>query len=136
MKVCIGVRIERDIKAVWLAWNNPDSIIEWHSASDDWHVTASRVDLRVGGEFCHRMAAKDGSIEFDFNGIYTTIEAPNVLGYTMPDGRTVTVGFVSKHGATFITETFDAESTNSCEQQKKGWQNILNNFKLYMEGAN
>lgn len=133
MKICIGVKIERDINAVWQAWNNPESIMKWHAASDDWHVTASRVDLRMGGEFCHRMAAKNGSVEFDFNGIYTTIEAPNILGFCMPDGRTVTVGFVSKHGATFVTEIFDAESEHSCEQQKNGWQHILYNFKRYME---
>lgn len=136
MKICIGVKIERDIDAVWQAWNNPDSIIVWHAASANWHVTASQVDLRVGGKFCHRMAAKDGSITFDFNGTFTTIEAPNILEYTMPNGRTVTVGFVSRHGATFVMEIFDAESETSCEQQKNGWQNILYNFKKYMENTN
>lgn len=133
MKVCIGIKIERDINAVWQAWNNPDSVMEWHTASDSWYVTASQVDLKIGGNFCHSMAAKDGSMSFDFNGTYVAIEAPNLLGFCMPDGRMVTVGFVSKQGVTYVTETFDAESATSCEQQKNGWQNILNNFKRHME---
>ncbi|MNF90098.1 hypothetical protein D3C85_460590 [compost metagenome] len=133
MKVCVGVRIEKDIGAVWQAWNNPDSVMEWHAASDDWYVTASQVELKIGGGFCHRMAAKDGSVSFDFTGTFVAIEAPNLLGYCMPDGRSVTVGFVSNLGTTYVTEILDAESATSYEQQRDGWQNILNNFKRHME---
>lgn len=35
---------------------------------------------------------------------------------------------------TIITvETFEAETTNSIELQKEGWQAILDNFKKYAE---
>jgi len=34
---------------------------------------------------------------------------------------------------TKVTETFEAEGTNSIEMQKGGWQAILNNFKKYTE---
>lgn len=136
MKVCVGVKIERDIEAVWQAWNNPDSVMEWHVASDDSYVTASQIELKIGGGFCHRMAAKDGSMLFDFTGTFVTIEAPNILGYCMPDGRSVTVGFVSNLGTTYVTETFDAESATSYEQQRDDRQNILNNFKRHMEKTN
>jgi hypothetical protein len=30
-------------------------------------------------------------------------------------------------------ETFEAESTNSIDMQRGGWQAILNNFKKYVE---
>jgi hypothetical protein len=38
-----------------------------------------------------------------------------------------------KENDTHILTTFDAEDTNSMEQQQEGWQAILNNFKKYAE---
>jgi hypothetical protein len=32
-----------------------------------------------------------------------------------------------------VRETFDAESTHSIEQQREGWQAILNNFAQYVQ---
>ena len=32
-----------------------------------------------------------------------------------------------------VTETFDPEKENTIELQQMGWQNILNNFKKYVE---
>ena len=32
-----------------------------------------------------------------------------------------------------VVVTFDAESKNSLNMQKEGWQNILDNFKKYVE---
>ena len=61
MKISIEAHIEQEIEAVWWAWNDPDCIARWNAASSDWHTTGSRVDLVVGGRFCHHMAAKDGS---------------------------------------------------------------------------
>jgi hypothetical protein len=34
-----------------------------------------------------------------------------------------------------VTEIFEAESTNSIEMQRGGWQNILDNFKKYTEAS-
>ena len=56
-----------------------------------------------------------------------------MLEYTMADGRKVKVIFRSKGDLTEIEETFDAESTHSLEQQKQGWQNILESFKMHTE---
>jgi hypothetical protein len=51
----------------------------------------------------------------------------------MDDGRKVKITFEELDGKTFITETFDAETTNSLELQQNGWQSILDNFKSYTE---
>jgi hypothetical protein len=51
----------------------------------------------------------------------------------MGDGRKVQVTFSSSGDQTKIVETFDAESTNSVEMQRGGWQAILNNFRKYTE---
>jgi hypothetical protein len=53
--------VKADPQTVWDSWNNPEDIKRWNAASDDWHTTASTVDLRVGGRFLSRMEAKDGS---------------------------------------------------------------------------
>ncbi|RQX21339.1 ATPase, partial [Aeromonas caviae] len=36
---------------------------------------------------------------------------------------------------TRVEERFDAESLHSGEQQRAGWQSILDNFKRHMEAA-
>ena len=41
--------------------------------------------------------------------------------------------FESKGNTTDVTETFDAESQNSIDMQRGGWQAILDNFKKYAE---
>ncbi|WP_348686320.1 SRPBCC domain-containing protein [Aeromonas bestiarum] len=135
MKIRIEARIEQEIDAVWWAWNDPDCVVKWNAASDEWHTTRSRVDLVVGGRFCHHMAARDGSAAFDFEGTFTLVEAPTRLAYVMDDGRAVDVRFVEEQGVTLVSLDFDAESAHSREQQQAGWQGILNNFKHYVEAA-
>ena len=43
------------------------------------------------------------------------------------------VEFAHVAGAVTVRETFDAETTNSVEQQRTGWQFILNNFNKHVE---
>ncbi|SIP99161.1 SRPBCC family protein [Aeromonas hydrophila] len=135
MKISIKAHIEQEIEAVWWAWNDPDCIARWNAASSDWHTTGSRVDLVVGGRFCHHMAAKDGSAGFDFTGTFTRVEAPTRLSFVMDDGREVDVQFASEPGGTWVQETFDAETSHTPAQQQAGWQGILDNFKRYVEAA-
>jgi uncharacterized protein YndB with AHSA1/START domain len=51
----------------------------------------------------------------------------------MDDNRKVRVTFSSEGSATRLTEIFEAESENSVELQRSGWQAILDNFKKYVE---
>ena len=51
----------------------------------------------------------------------------------MTDGRKASVNFNVNAGKTEVVVTFDAETENSIEMQKAGWQAILNNFKNYTE---
>ncbi len=77
------------------------------------------------------MEAKDGS--FDFGGVYDAVTPNQYIEYTIGDGRKVKVHFSGTGNTTYITEEFEAESTNPIEMQKGGWQAILNNFKQYTE---
>lgn len=80
------------------------------------------------------MAAKDGSVSFDFAGIYTKVTPLQEIAYKMADKREVEVLFTKiNETSTEITETFDAEGTHTLEQQREGWQSILDSFKQHTE---
>lgn len=89
--------------------------------------------MKVGGSFNYRMEARDGSEGFDFTGIYDKIDINKFIQYTMTDGRVVKIQFNGDESSTAIEIEFDAETFNTIEVQKDGWQSILNNFKNYVE---
>lgn len=133
MKITIEKRIQAPVEAVWRAWTTPADIVQWNTASADWHTTKASVDLRVGGQFSSRMEAKDGSMGFDFAGTYTTVEAHRLIEAAFGD-RVLRVEFEAGPDGVTVRETFDAEPTHSIEQQRDGWQAILDNFARHVEG--
>lgn len=132
-KITIEATINADIEKVWKIWTDPEHIVKWNAASDDWHTTKAENDLKPGGKFSSRMEAKDGSFGFDFEGIYDVVEKYKQIAYTMSDGRTVDTYFTKEGNATKVVSTFDAETENPVEMQRDGWHAILNNFKKYVE---
>ena len=131
--ITVDTAINASIEKVWEMWNNPEHIVGWNFASDDWECPKAENDLRVGGELKVRMAAKDGSDGFDFVGKYTNIIENELIEYVLDDGRKVSITFVDLMGHTTVSETFDMENKNSRAMQEAGWQAILNNFKEYVE---
>lgn len=132
--ITVESTIRAPAEAIWLAWNTPADITQWNAASDDWHTTASEVDLREGGRFSARMEAKDGSFGFDFGGTYTAVVPGRRLQYRLDDDRQVLIDFIDNgDGSLTLRETFDAETTHTREQQQQGWQAILDNFKRHVE---
>jgi uncharacterized protein YndB with AHSA1/START domain len=134
-KTLITVRatVNAPVESVWKHWTSPESITQWNHASDDWHSPKASNDLRKGGKFSFRMEARDGSMGFDFEGIYDNVIVNKQIDYTMPDGRKVKTTFYPEDKKTEIVETFEAESTYTIEQQRDGWQSIMNNFKIFAE---
>ena len=127
--------IDLPIEKVWEYWTKQEHITKWNFASDDWHSPKAENDLRIGGNFVYRMEAKDGSMGFDFGGVYDVIKENAYIEYTIGDGRKVKVSFTALNNdkATKVVEEFEAEGTHSIEMQKTGWQAILDNFKKYAE---
>jgi uncharacterized protein YndB with AHSA1/START domain len=78
------------------------------------------------------MEAKNGSFGFDFTGMYTKILPKELIEYSFGD-RTGTVEFLTGAIGVTVRVTFDAESENPVEQQRQGWQAILNNFSRYVQ---
>jgi hypothetical protein len=48
-KITVETFINAPIAKVWRAYTTPSDIMQWNTASDDWHTTKSTVDLRAGG---------------------------------------------------------------------------------------
>ena len=131
--ITVSAIVAAPLTNVWEAWTKPEHITKWTFASDDWHAPSAENDLSIGGKFRTTMAAKDGSVSFDFSGTYTDIQPQQLIAYEIEDGRTVEIVFSSNGNETEIKESFEAENTNPIEMQKEGWQAIINNFKKYVE---
>lgn len=132
MKISVETTVQAPLDKVWSAYTTPADIQQWNTASDDWHTTHSSVDLREGGAFTSRMEAKDGSFGFDFAGTYTKIIPHAHIAYSFGD-RTGEVEFLPAGNSVTVRVTFDAEAVHSEEQQRQGWQAILDNFAKHVE---
>lgn len=135
LKITIEVTIEKKLEQVWNLWNEPEHIMKWNHASEDWHTVRAENELRVGGKYFYRMEAKDGSIGFDCDAVYIEVLLMKKLEYIGFGDRTVTIHFQAQGEKTRIIETFDIENENPVELQKTGWQAILNNFRKYAESV-
>ncbi len=132
-RITVSTSIESTIDKVWEYWTQPKHITNWNFATDEWCCPKAENPLKVGELFSWRMEAKDGSMGFDFEGTYDKIVDKELISYKMSDGRKVDIQFNQNGNRVSVSETFDAEGTNSDEQQRAGWQAILGNFKTYVE---
>lgn len=132
--VTVENTINKKTELVWEYWTSPEHIMQWNFATPEWHCPKAEHDLSVGGKLCYNMAAKDGSIAFDYMATFTAIDPNQLLEYVLNDGRKVSIQFTDKGDTTLVTQTFEIEDENSIELQRKGWQAILNNFKKHAEG--
>ena len=131
-KITVKTLVNAPIEKVWLAYNDPEDIVQWNTASADWHTVNSKNDLSVGGQFSHRMEAKDGSMGFDFAGTYTEIVPYKKIAYEF-GGRIAEIHFQTvESGAVCVRISFDPEQEFPIEQQQAGWQAILDSFANYV----
>ena len=131
--ITVQTTINASIEKVWEFWTLPEHITKWAFASPDWHSPYAENDLTEGGKFTTTMAAKDGSVSFDFWGEYTLIKQNEAIQYTMGDGRKAEITFKQTSNGVEIIQSFDPETQNPEEMQRGGWQAILDNFKSYVE---
>jgi uncharacterized protein YndB with AHSA1/START domain len=135
--ITVQAVINAPVEQVWKLYTEPEHVMKWNNASNDWHTPRAENDLKVGGKFLYRMEAKDGSSGFDFDGTYKQVIANELIVYSISDGRKVEVTFTKDDNArTKMATTFEAENSNPIEMQRDGWQAILNNFKIYVETRN
>ena len=132
MDITVETIVRATMEQVWVAWNDPRAIEQWNAASPDWLTPRASVDLCEGGCFRSRMEAKDGSVGFDFAGTYTEVIPNERISYSFGDRRGV-VEFIPAGNSVIVRVTFDAEAHYLLEQQRQGWQTILNNFANYVQ---
>lgn len=125
--------VKADINKVWEFWTLPEHITKWNFASPDWYTPYAENDLKTGGKFKLTMAAKDGSMSFDFEGEYTLVVQNKTIEYLIADGRKVEITFNETPNGVEIIEKFVPETINPEEMQRGGWQAILDSFKHYVE---
>jgi uncharacterized protein YndB with AHSA1/START domain len=133
-KLTVSTTINAPIETVWNALWNPEHIIHWAFASDDWCCPWAKGDApKVGEVFTTRMEAKDGSFGFDLTAKYTEVTPMKSMSYTLGEmkeyfldaGRVVDVTLEETPEGVKVTEVFDAEEIHPAEMQIAGWSAIL-----------
>ena len=136
--------IDSSLEKVWKYWTQSEHITQWNFASDERHCPDAVNEFEIWKYFSYTMAAKDGSMSFAFSGKYTGIEPMQRIEFTLWEiqddtfvdwWRKVVVNFEKTDNWILITETFDAEDSNTLEQQKQWRQAILENFRKYVENS-
>lgn len=136
MQITIETTVNAPMDRVWRAWITPQDITKWNFAIDEWCCPDAKLEFEVGGDFSYRMEAKDGSMGFDFEGRFSAIDEHKSIEYVLGDDRKVKIDFLDTGEGIRVVETFEAEEEHSEEQQRQGWQSILNNFKKHVEERN
>ncbi|KAN0042318.1 hypothetical protein ACTFIV_004881 [Dictyostelium citrinum] len=120
------ITLNKNVETTWDYYTKPEHITKWNTAHESWHCPSASNDLKVG--------AKDGSMGFDFEGIYDEIIQFQLIKYTMKDGRKVTTTFTgNSNQTTTLKNVYDLDNKYPIEHQKQGNQCILNNFKNFIE---
>ena len=133
MKITVQTVVNAELNKIWNYWTKPEHIIHWNFANNEWCCPSAINEIKSGGIFNWRMESKDGKMGFDFAGTYDRVIDQKLIAYKLADDRVVTIQFIQNKNTVTVSETFDAEGTHADEQQRAGWQAILENFKNYVE---
>ncbi len=131
--ITVSVLVHAGPERAWHAFTTPADVMAWNQASTDWHCPSAHNELREGGSFSYRMEARDGSGGFDFAGTFLELTPPARLRYALGPDREVLVEFAPEGSTIRVSQSFTPEDTHSQEQQRAGWQSILENFKSHVE---
>lgn len=129
--ITVKTTLDVSLEEVWNKFTQPEHVVNWNFASEDWHCPKAENHLEVGQNFVYTMASKDGEMSFDFTGTYQEVIPMKKLVYHIADGRKVTVKFDVMDNQVILTENFEPEKIHSVDLQRDGWQSILNHFKKY-----
>ena len=135
MNTKVECTIAAPIETIWKLWTEPQHMIKWWYISDHWNIINVENDLRTGGQFKISMIAKKGDTSFDFEGLYTHVEEYKEIEYCI-NKRKIKIMFSENGNATIITKVFEEGKLQSFEDQKNGWEMMLDNFKKYVKAVN
>jgi len=133
IKIVVQCMVTSPVSKVWKYWTEPRHIMNWNVVSKEYHCPSATNNLKENGTFSYTMSLKDGTQGIEYKGTYIDVIPEKLLKYEIEDGRIVTIVFSQQGTETEIIQAFETENSNSAEDQQKGWQAILNNFKEYCE---
>jgi uncharacterized protein YndB with AHSA1/START domain len=81
--ITIETTVAAPVSKVWSLWTDPSHITKWSSATPEWHTPRAEHELKPGGTFNYRMEAKNGSMGFDFGGVFDVVTPDKYLEYTI-----------------------------------------------------
>ncbi|KRD08374.1 polyketide cyclase [Flavobacterium sp. Root901] len=131
--ITVQTTINASIDKIWDLWTFPEHIQNWNYAFEEWYTPHAENDLKVNGKFKYEMAAKDKSAGFNFEGKYTKIEKHQLIEYKLLDNRTGSIHFEDQGDKVKIIEVFEPAKQDSESMQKEWCQNVIDNFKKYVE---
>ena len=135
MKIKVDVLVNASLEETWKCFTQPEHIVNWNAASEDWCCPSAHSDLKAGGSFSYRMEARDGSMGFDFSGKFNEVDFQRHILILLDDNRSLEVWFEAVDGGIRVTEEFEAENMNPVELQQQGWQAILDAYKNYCQSV-
>jgi uncharacterized protein YndB with AHSA1/START domain len=109
-EITVTATIHAPKHIVWECYTEPEHIIHWNFAGDDWCCPRATYTAIHPGQ----------SFTYQFGDRFATATLQDVAGTNPSQTR--------------LTITFDAETINPIELQQQGWQAILDRFKGYVEG--
>lgn len=129
----VSIDINQSLDSVWDTWNDEKHMRYWLFISDDYEVKDARNDLRIGGGYSYRMVSRNGGADFDYGGVYTSIELGSYIAFTMKDGRKGEIEFSVIEDVVHLEVKFEAVEEQDANVQLNGWQALLNHFKNHVE---
>lgn len=133
--ITVSVEVAGSPEMAWLAFTTPAAITAWNFASADWCCLHASNDLKPGGKFSYRMEAKDGLMGFDFEGVFLEVIPNQRLKFSLGPDREVLVEFNKRGTVTSVSQSFTPDRDFPVDQQRAGWQAIMDNYKLYVASA-
>jgi uncharacterized protein YndB with AHSA1/START domain len=132
------INISQNIKAspnqVFESYLNSKDNQRWQNAGGGWSTGFVNIDAQNGGKFEAEFKAADGINDFVFGGTFDQIIPNKKINYTIEGGRKAEVLFEEiSPNETKVSINFEAETQNSIDLQRQGWNQILVNFKTFVE---
>lgn len=131
--ITIQTSMRCDVKTVWSRWNSVEDIYRWFRQSEQWDASSIVHNLSEGGAFKYCIETKDKKNKHVFAGHFQHIFKERLIIYAIEDGRMQKVIFHPYNDETIVTVTLEADEVTMLAYQQKAWQDILDNFKEFVE---
>jgi uncharacterized protein YndB with AHSA1/START domain len=133
------ITIKARANQVFAALTSPEERVKWWGTGGRFKTTHMESDLRPGGKWLMRGIGIGGK-PFTVQGVYREIQRPHVLAFTwLPSWQEDTLESLvrfdleEKDGVTTVRLTHSGLTTESARTQHRGWPDILDWLRAYIE---